>query len=145
VNLNISVAYKEDLERVMQVLNDIGQEMAKDTYFGPLIIDPPKALRVDSFGESGIDIKVLGETLPIRQWEVAGEYRLRVKKAFDRLGIEIPFPHRTIYWGAGGGNPLKYDPTRDGAPSMALEDEKALLGREQTSKQALDFERRDRA
>ncbi|MFH1141362.1 MAG: mechanosensitive ion channel family protein [Chloroflexota bacterium] len=108
VNLNIGVAYKEDLERVMQVLNDIGKEMAGDPYWGPLILDAPKALRVDNFGDSAIEIKVLGETLPIRQWDVAGEYRLRVKKAFDRLGIEIPFPHRTIYWGAREPNVMLF-------------------------------------
>lgn len=107
VNLNIGVAYEEDLERVMNVLNDIGREMAGDTYWGPLILEAPKAIRVDNFGDSAIEIKVLGETLPIRQWDVAGEYRLRVKKAFDRLGIEIPFPHRTIYWGSGKPNVLQ--------------------------------------
>ncbi|MBI4297909.1 MAG: mechanosensitive ion channel family protein [Chloroflexi bacterium] len=101
VNMNISVAYKEDLEQVIKVLNEIGQDLAKDSYFGPLILDPIKVLRVDNFAESGIELKVLGETLPIRQWDVAGEYRLRVKRAFDRLGIEIPFPHRTLYWGKG--------------------------------------------
>ena len=101
INLDIGVAYKEDLERVMNVLNDIGKEMAGDPYWGPLILDPPKALRVDDFGDSAIEIKVLGETLPIMQWDVAGEYRLRVKEAFDRLGIEIPFPHRTLYRGSG--------------------------------------------
>jgi hypothetical protein len=56
---------------------------------------------VDAFEESGIAIKVLGETLPIRQWEVAGEFRRRIKRAFDEQGIEIPFPHSTVYWGAG--------------------------------------------
>lgn len=104
VSLNIGVAYKEDLEQVMKVLNDIGIEMTGDPYWGPLILDAPKALRVNNFGESAIEIMVLGETVPIRQWEVAGEYRLRVKKAFDRLGIEIPFPHRTIYFGSGEPN-----------------------------------------
>ena len=106
VNLNIGVAYKEDLDRVIQVLNNVGQELTQDPYFGPLILDPVKVLRVDSFGESAIEIKVLGETLPIRQWDVAGEYLLRVKKAFDAAGIEIPFPHRTLYWGTGEPNLL---------------------------------------
>ncbi len=99
VNMNIGVAYKTDLEHAMQVLNRVGQELADEEEWGPIILDPIKALRVDSFGDSAIEIKVLGEVLPIRQWDVSGEYRLRVKKAFDDEGIEIPFPHRTLYMG----------------------------------------------
>ena len=101
VNLDIEVAYKEDLDHVMEVLNRVGKELSEDPYFGPLHTEPIQALRVNEFGASGISIKVLGETKPIRQWEVAGEYRRRVKRAFDDVGIEIPFPHRTIYWGTG--------------------------------------------
>jgi small-conductance mechanosensitive channel len=93
VNMNVSVAYGEDLERVMAVIDRVGQEMAEDAEFGPLIISAPRALRVDGFGESGIEIKILGETQPIRQWDVMGEMRKRLKRAFDEEGIEIPFPH----------------------------------------------------
>jgi moderate conductance mechanosensitive channel len=101
VNLNISVAYKEDLDKVIELIDRVGQGMSEDPYFGTLIRDPLKVLRVDAFEESGIALKVLGETLPIRQWEVAGEFRRRLKRAFDEQGISIPFPHRTVYWGAG--------------------------------------------
>ena len=101
VNLNIAVAYKEDLDHVIGVLDRVGGEMYEDPDFGPLMNEPIQVLRGEEFGDSGIAIKVLGETKPIRQWEVAGEFRKRVKIAFDKAGIEIPFPHRTIYWGAG--------------------------------------------
>ena len=99
VNMNIGVAYKTDLDHAIQVLNRVGQELADEEEWGPIILDPIKALRVDNFGDSAIEIKVLGEVLPIRQWDVSGEYRLRVKKAFDEEGIEIPFPHLTLYMG----------------------------------------------
>jgi len=99
VNMNIGVAYKTDIEHAFEVLNRIGKEMAEEEEWGPVFLDPIKALRIDNFGDSAIEIKVLGEVLPIRQWEVSGEYRLRVKKAFDEEGIEIPFPHRTLYMG----------------------------------------------
>ena len=99
VNLNVEVAYKEDLDKVMGVITKVGQDLADDPEFGPLILDPIKPLRVDSFGESGISIKILGETKPIQQWYVAGEFRKRLKFAFDKEAIEIPFPHRTLYWG----------------------------------------------
>jgi small-conductance mechanosensitive channel len=101
VNLNISVAYKEDIDKVIEVINQVGQGLSDDPYFGTLIRDPLKVLRVDAFEESGIAIKVLGETLPIYQWDVAREFRRRIKRAFDEQGIEMPFPHRTVYWGAG--------------------------------------------
>jgi small-conductance mechanosensitive channel len=96
VNMNVGVAYGEDLDQVMAVIDRVGQELAKDPDFGPLILTPPRALRVDAFGDSAIEIKILGETQPIRQWDVMGELRKRLKRAFDEEGIEIPFPHRTI-------------------------------------------------
>ncbi len=101
VNLDISVGYGEDLDRVMAVINRVGKELAEDDYFGKLITTAPQALRVNKFGDSGIDIKVLGETKPIKQWEVAGELRKRLKKAFDEEGIEIPWPHVKLYFGGG--------------------------------------------
>lgn len=104
VNLDISVAYKEDLDRVIRVLNRVGGRLAEDDYFGPLIMEPPRALRVNSFDDSGITIKVLGVTKPIRQWEVMGELRRRIKREFDAEGIEIPFPQQTIHW-ANGAHP----------------------------------------
>ena len=101
VNLDIEVAYRTDLDHAITVLNRVGKELAEDEYFGPLFTEPMQVLRVNEFGASGIAIKVLGQTKPIRQWEVAGEFRKRIKKAFDEEGIEIPFPHQTIYWGEG--------------------------------------------
>lgn len=96
VNMNVSVAYGEDLDRVMAVINRVGEQLAQDPDFGPLITGAPRALRVDDFGDSGIEIKILGETQPIRQWDVMGEMRKRLKRAFDEEGIEIPFPHRVL-------------------------------------------------
>ncbi len=99
VNLNISVGYGEDLDHAMQVINRVGREMAEEEYWGEAILKTPEALRVDNLGDSGIDIKILGETKPIRQWEVMGELRKRLKKAFDEEGIEIPWPHTKVYFG----------------------------------------------
>jgi small-conductance mechanosensitive channel len=96
VNMNVTVAYGEDLDRVIEVINRVGKELAKDKEFGPLITGAPQVLRVDGFGDSGVEIKILGETKPIKQWDVMGELRKRLKKAFDEEGIEIPFPHRVI-------------------------------------------------
>jgi len=99
VNLDISVAYGTDLDQAMAVINRVGQELAKDENWKERIITPPQALRVNKFGDSGIDIKILGDVRPIEQWAVMGELRLRLKKAFDKEGIEIPWPHVKLYFG----------------------------------------------
>jgi len=99
VNLNIAVAYAEDLDRVIEVINNVCQEMAKDPNWSKDFVSTPKVLRVDNLGVSGIDIKILGDTKPIRQWAVAGELRLRIKRVFDKEGIEIPWPHTKVYFG----------------------------------------------
>ncbi len=106
VNLNISVAYGENLDHVIEVIDQIGRELAQEDYWKPLIIGRPRVLRVDKFGDSGIEIKILGETKPIYQWEVMGELRKRIKRVFDEEGIEIPWPHIKLYF----GEPLKHEP-----------------------------------
>lgn len=99
INLNIAVAYKEDLDRVMRVINEVGAEMKADETFGPDLLTAPHAERVDGFADSGIEIKVLADTKPIRQWALAGEFRRRLKARFDAEGIEIPWPHSKVYFG----------------------------------------------
>jgi small-conductance mechanosensitive channel len=108
VNLNISVAYDTDLDHAISVINRIGQELAKDEKWREKIISPPKVERVDNLGDSGIDIKILGDVKPIQQWAVMGELRLRLKKTFDAEGIEIPWPHTKVYF----GNPLPDSPKK---------------------------------
>jgi small conductance mechanosensitive channel len=106
VNLNISVAYGTDLDHAISVINRVGQELAMDKNWRSRIKSAPQALRVDNLGDSGIDIKILGDVTPLEQWAVMGELRLRLKKAFDAEGIEIPWPHVKLYMGqsqASGG------------------------------------------
>jgi small-conductance mechanosensitive channel len=97
VNLNIGISYSSNLEHVISVINKIGSDLANDPYFKDAIIKPPAFLRVDDFADSAIIVKILGETQPLKQWEVTGELRKRLKIAFDREGIEIPFPQRVIH------------------------------------------------
>lgn len=97
VNLNIGIAYNSNLEKVIKVINKIGKEMAEDTKWKEDIIKPPQFLRVDDFADSAIIIKILGETKPLKQWDVAGELRKRLKIAFDKEKIEIPFPQISVW------------------------------------------------
>ncbi len=99
INLNVSVAYKENLTRVFEVINEVGQEMLNSDEWGQFLISAPRAERVDNFGDSGIEVKILAETKPIRQWALAGELRRRLKARFDAEGIEIPWPHTKLYFG----------------------------------------------
>ncbi len=99
-HMNISVAYKEDLDQVMAIFKKTWEEMATDEKWkGDIISKTPSFLRVEEFGDSGITIKVAGETKPIRQWDVMGEFRRRIKRTFDEQGIEIPWPHTKVYFG----------------------------------------------
>ena len=99
VNLNISVAYGTDLDRAIAVINRVCQEMAGEPQWAPLILKAPEVLRVDKLGDSGIELKIVGDTKPIEQWNVMGEIRKRLAKAFAEEGIEIPWPHTKVYFG----------------------------------------------
>lgn len=97
--IDVQVAYKENVDQVMKILQEVGDELAQDPYFGPLIAEKPEVLGVDDFASSGVVIKTMVTTQPLRQWEVGREFRRRIKNRFDERGIEIPFPHLSLYWG----------------------------------------------
>ena len=99
--LDIGVAYKEDVDEVMAVLQELGDEMAADPKYSTVITAPLEVLGVEDFGDSSVVIRMRFTTIPMQQWTVAREFRRRVKKTFDAKGIEIPFPHRTVYLGEG--------------------------------------------
>jgi len=89
VNMNVTVAYDADLDKVTEVIDAVGRELAADKAYKSLITDAPHVVRVDAFKDSGVSLKVLGVTKPMRQWEVMGELRRRLKKAFDSERIEM--------------------------------------------------------
>ncbi|MEA1929580.1 MAG: mechanosensitive ion channel family protein [Patescibacteria group bacterium] len=97
VNLDIGISYDANLEKVIAVVDKVGEDMAADAEWKEHITKPPKFLRVNDFADSSVMIKILGETKPLKQWEITGELRKRLKIAFDREGIEIPFPQRVIH------------------------------------------------
>ena len=99
INLDIGIAYNSNLEHVIRIINQTGNELAEDPAYKDFIIKPPQFLRVNDFADSAIIIKILGETKPLKQWEITGELRKRIKIEFDREGIEIPFPQVTIHQG----------------------------------------------
>lgn len=96
---DIGVAYREDVDRVMAVLSEIAAELQADPLYAVDILEPLEMLGVDRFDDSAVVIKCRIKTKPIQQWRVGREMNRRIKKVFDARGIEIPFPHRTLYWG----------------------------------------------
>lgn len=96
---DIGVAYKENTDKVKEVIKRVGDELQEDPEFKDKIIEPIEIFGVDKFGDSAVVVKARIKTKPIQQWTVGREFNGRLKKAFDAEGIEIPFPHRTIYWG----------------------------------------------
>lgn len=108
---DIGVAYREDPDRVMAVLMELAGEMRQDETFKPMILDDPQMLGVDTFADSSIVIKFFIKTKPTKQWEVRRELLRRIKKRFDELGIEIPFPHRTIFYRSDNGDSASHSQT----------------------------------
>ena len=98
--LEIGVAYKEDVDHVIEVLEDEAMKMYADPDWEPLIVEEPTVPGIERFDESAVTVRVMFKTLPLKQWDTARQFRRRIKKRFDAEGIEIPFPHRTVYWGA---------------------------------------------
>ncbi|MFP4348955.1 MAG: mechanosensitive ion channel domain-containing protein [Desulfococcaceae bacterium] len=96
---DVGVAYREDVDEVMAVLQEIGAEMQNDPEYGKVILEPLEVLGVDAFADSAVIVKARIKTVPIQQWWVGREFNRRMKKRFDELDIEIPFPHQTLYFG----------------------------------------------
>ncbi|MGF1584685.1 MAG: mechanosensitive ion channel family protein [Bacteroidales bacterium] len=106
--LDIGVAYKEDVDNVIDIIKQVGDELQQDVEFREKMIEPIEVMGLDKFDDSALVIRARIKTKPIQQWSTAREYRKRLKKAFDENNIEIPFPHTTIYWGEEI-NPLKLE------------------------------------
>ncbi|MDN5291530.1 MAG: moderate conductance mechanosensitive channel, partial [Anaerophaga sp.] len=109
---DIGVAYKEDVDQVMEIMKQVGDDLQNDPYFGQKIIEPLEIMGLDNFGSSALIIKARLKTKPIMQWETGREYRRRLKIAFNKNNIEIPFPHTTVYWGKEI-DPLKLNITKE--------------------------------
>lgn len=98
--MDIGVAYREDVDEVMSVMRRVGEDMRTDADIGPRILDPLEIAGVERWADSAVVIRCRFRTQPLEQWSVRREFLRRLKIAFDQAGIEIPFPHLTVYAGA---------------------------------------------
>ncbi len=97
--MDVGVAYREDVDEVVEVLKEVAESMRADETCGPDILEPLEVLGLDSFGDSAVVIRIRIKTRPIKQWGIKREFNRRMKRVFDEKGIEIPFPHQTLYFG----------------------------------------------
>jgi small conductance mechanosensitive channel len=97
VNVDVLVDYDSDVNKVEKVMNEVGCSMSDDHEWAGAIVEPIQFLRVDGFEDSGVRIKALGKVEPAMQWDVAGEFRRRLKVAFEKHGIKIPLPQVVVH------------------------------------------------
>ncbi len=96
---DLGVAYKEDTDRVVRVITEVGDGLRTDPTYGPLMLEPLEIFGVDRLADSAVIIQGRIKTKPLQQWVVGREFLRRIKYAFDAAGIEIPFPHQTVSFG----------------------------------------------
>lgn len=97
INLNVGVAYKENVNRVWALLDEICQALKDDSKWGQYLITTPSVVRVDNLGDHAVEFKIMGDTKPGQQWDLMGELRKRIKTRFDEEKIEVPWPHTMVY------------------------------------------------
>ncbi len=110
--VDLGISYREDPDRVADVLREVGAELQSDPRFAPSILEPLEVLGVDAFADSAVVLKFRIKTMPLKQWEVGRELRKRIRKRFAREGIEIPFPQRVVTMRHEGA------PGRSGPPPL---------------------------
>jgi small-conductance mechanosensitive channel len=96
INQDVVVAYGTDIDRAIQVVDDVGVAMAGDTLWKRRVLEAPRVDRVAALGEYGVTLKILGTVRAPDQWAAAGDLRKRLLAAFREHGIEIPRPQRVI-------------------------------------------------
>ena len=106
--LDMGVGYNEDIDRVVEVMKTVGEDLRQDRQFGPMMIEPIEVMGVENFSDSAVIVRARLKTKPLEQWNIGREYRRRLKKAFDAERIEIPFPHRTFSFDGATG-PLRVE------------------------------------
>lgn len=113
--MDVGVGYREDTDEVVAIMKQVDEYMRKDPRFRGDMLEPIEIMGVDRFEDSAVIIRARLKTRPSLQWVIGREYNRRLKKAFDEQGIEIPFPHRTVYWGETkqGQLPLQVETRRD--------------------------------
>jgi len=97
--VDIGISYRDDVDHIIDLLGQIGRELAGEEPYQSAILESPQILGVERFGESQLVIRMIVKTMPLKQWEVGRELRRRIKNRFDENGIQIPSSHRILFLG----------------------------------------------
>ena len=98
--IDVGIAYRENVDEAFEVMREVARAMREDAAFGPKILDDLEIAGVERWADSAVQLRCRFRVRPLEQWNVRREYLRRLKQAFDERGIEIPFPHLTIYPGS---------------------------------------------
>ena len=97
--IDVVIAYREMTDEALGIMHGVASQMAQDRAFADRIIDEPEIVGVEALGDSAVILRPRLKVTPGSQWEVRREFFRRIKQAFDETGIDIPFPHFTLYPG----------------------------------------------
>lgn len=97
--IDVGVAYRESIDQALDVMRQVGVELRADPQFAAKILDDLELAGVNEWADSAVILRCRFKVAPIEQWGIRREYLRRLKAAFDSAGIEIPFPHLTLYPG----------------------------------------------
>lgn len=108
--IDIGVAYRENVDEVFSIIRGVAAEIRADEQFKNTVLEDVEIAGVDNWADSAVTIRLRIKVMPIQQWTVRREFLRRLKIAFDARGIEIPYPHLTVYAGQnkdGSAPPLR--------------------------------------
>lgn len=97
--VDIGVAYRENVDEVMALMQEVARKMRSEAPHDERILDELEMAGVDQWADSAVVIRARFKVVAMQQWNVKREYLRRLKLAFDERGIEIPYPHLTLYAG----------------------------------------------
>lgn len=97
--VKVGVAYRSNIEKVIEALHKAIEDLKSDETVGPYLIDTPEIKAIDDFAASSLDVALWIKTRPAQQWDVGRTARRYIKARFDEAGIEIPFPQITLTLG----------------------------------------------
>ncbi|MEF8943650.1 MAG: mechanosensitive ion channel domain-containing protein, partial [Desulfohalobiaceae bacterium] len=111
------VAYRENIDEVIEVVQEVAAEMRRDPAINQDILSDLQILGLIELGDSAVVVRTRFKTTPFRRWFLERDFRRRLKKRFDELGIEIPYPHSTVYFGEdkqGSASPARIEVVQRG-------------------------------
>jgi small conductance mechanosensitive channel len=92
--VDVGIPYEEDIQRVLNILDRLCGQLAQEN---PSIVEGPYVLGVQELGESSVNIRLIAKTKNMEQWAVERLLRQKIKEAFDREGIQVPYPRRVVH------------------------------------------------